>query len=150
MSTCPNPNLSSDQNHPSRVLIVDDHDSARRAMRLLLEADKSLVICGEAADGSEAVDRAMALRPDVIVMDVAMPKMNGLQAAKRIGDALPESRVLLISLNASEHLLPKKRGTIYGLVSKQQAAAELPRAVHAVLDGDTYFKRETNTFYGSN
>ena len=76
--------------------------------------------------------------------------MNGLQAAEKIGDALPESRVLLISLNASEHMLPKKRGTIFGLVSKQQAAAELPRAVHAVLDGDTYFKRESRNFYGSN
>ena len=150
MATCPNPNLSRDQSPPSRVLIVDDHDSARRAMRLLLERDKSLVVCGEAADGSEAVDRAVALRPDVIVMDVAMPRMNGLQAAEKIGDALPESRVLLISLNASEHMLPKKRGTIFGLVSKQQAAAELPRAVHAVLDGDTYFKSESRNFYGSN
>jgi DNA-binding NarL/FixJ family response regulator len=146
----PNSSLRSAQDHPSRVLIVDDHDCARRAMRLLLERDKSLVICGEAADGSEAVDRALALRPDVIVMDVAMPKMNGLQAAEKIGDALPDSRVLLISLNASEHMLPKKRGTIYGLVSKQQAAAELPRAIHAVLDGATYFKREAKTFYGSN
>jgi DNA-binding NarL/FixJ family response regulator len=150
MSTCPSPSFSSAHNHPSRIMIEDDHDSARRAMRLLHERDQSLVICGEAADGSEAVDRAMALRPDVIVMDVAMPKMNGLQAAEKISDALPDSRVLLISLNASEHMLPKNRGSIYGLVSKQQAAAELPRAVHAVLDGDTYFKKEAKTFYGSN
>ena len=92
MATCPNPNLSREKNPPSRILIVDDHDNARRAMRLLLERDKSLVVCGEAADGSEAVDRAVALRPDVIVMDVAMPRMNGLQAAEKIGDALARMR----------------------------------------------------------
>lgn len=146
----PTPSLTRTTHHPSRILIVDDHDSTRRAMRLLLERDENLVVCGEAANGREAVDRAMSLRPDVIVMDVAMPRMNGLQAAEEIGKALPDSRVLLVSLSPSEHLLPTKRGTIYGLVSKQHAAAELPQAVHALLDGCTYFKKEANTFYGSN
>ena len=140
----------SDSPLPSRVLIVDDHDSTRRAMRLLLEREEDLTICGEAADGSEAVDRALTLRPDVIVMDVAMPRMNGLQAAERIGKELPESRVLLISLNPSEHLLPAHRGSICGLVSKQNAAVDLPRAVHTLLLGGTYFRKETPGFYGAN
>jgi DNA-binding NarL/FixJ family response regulator len=119
-------------------------------MRLLLEREDSFVVCGEAADGEEALDRALSLRPDVVVMDVAMPKMNGLQAAEKMGKALPHTPVLLVSLSASEHLLPARRGTISGLVSKQNAAVELPRAVHALLEGDTYFQDEARKFYGAN
>ena len=133
-----------------RILVVDDHDSTRRAMRLLLEREDHFVVCGEAADGREAVDSAVKLRPDLIVMDVAMPRMNGLQAAEQLGKALPDTPVLLISLNASEHMLPLKLGTIFGLVSKQNAALELPRAVHALLEGDTYFQKDLKLFPESN
>jgi len=133
-----------------RILVVDDHDSTRRAMRLLLEREDNFVVCGEASDGKEALDRAVKLRPDVIVMDVAMPKMNGLQAAEQMSKDLPHTPVLLISLNASEHLLPAKLGTIFGLVSKQNAAVDLPRAVHAVLEGETYFAHDPKNFRDPN
>lgn len=119
-------------------------------MRLLLEREDHFVVCGEAADGKEAVDRAVKLKPDVIVMDVAMPKMNGLQAAEQMSKDLPHTPVLLISLNASEHMLPAKRGTIFGLVSKQNAAVDLPRAVYALLEGDTYFARDPKNLQGTN
>jgi DNA-binding NarL/FixJ family response regulator len=134
----------------ARILLVDDHDGARRAMRMVLEREDDLVVCGEAASGMEAMDRATRLRPDVIVMDVGMPRMNGLQAAEQLGKALPDTPVLLVSLSASEFLVPARRGTIYGLVSKQDAAAELPRAVHAVLHGDTYFRKEPKPSYRPN
>jgi DNA-binding NarL/FixJ family response regulator len=132
-----------------RILVVDDHDSTRRAMRLLLEREDHFVVCGEASDGREAVDTAVRLRPDVIVMDVAMPRMNGLQAAEQMGKDLPQTPVLLISLNASEHVLPAKRGTIFGLVSKQNAAVDLPRAVHALLEGETYFQKDLKVIRGN-
>lgn len=151
MAANPNPvSLSRGSHSPPRILIVDDHESTRRAMRLLLEREDDFVVCGEAADGSEAIDRAVKLLPDVIIMDVAMPKMNGLQAAEQIGKALPNTPVLLISLSASEHLLPARLGTIFGLVSKQNAAVDLPRAVQALLHGDTYFKKESSGFFEAN
>src|ERR1700704_2153964 len=102
MSANPNSTLRDAHPHP-RILVVDDHDGTRRAMCFLLEKEDSFVVCGEAADGTEAVDRAVKLQPDVIVMDVAMPKMNGLQAAEKIGKALPNTPVLLVSFNASAH-----------------------------------------------
>lgn len=120
--------------------MVDDHDGARRAMCLVLEREKGVAVCGQAASGTEAVDRALRLRPDIVVMDVAMPRMNGLQAAEQIGRALPDTQVLLVSLSASE-LRIGSRGAIRGLVNKQNAAAELPEAVHALLRGDTYFRQ---------
>lgn len=150
MAAAPKSPLRLDGHIGSRIMIVDDHDSARRAMRLLLEREDNFVVCGEAADGIEAVDVAVKLQPDIIVMDVAMPKMNGLEAAEQIGKALPKTPVLLVSLSASEHLLPVQLGTILGLVNKQNAAVELPRAVHALLAGDTYFHKEAKEYHRPN
>ena len=82
-----------------RVLIVDDHDPVRRGIRLLLSSDTSVSVCGEAADGIEAVEKAATLRPDVILMDITMPRMDGLQATRAIKQALPATRVILVSQN---------------------------------------------------
>jgi DNA-binding NarL/FixJ family response regulator len=109
---------------------------------MLLEGQDSWVVCGEASDGTEAVASALRLRPDIIVMDVAMPRMNGLQAAERISKVLPGTRVLLFTLNASQHLVKGQENVIRGIVSKQNAAADLPKAVDAVLHGKTYFAIE--------
>jgi PAS domain S-box-containing protein len=84
---------------PIRVLIVDDHDPVRRGIRLLLSTDASVSICGEAADGMEAVEKAAALRPDVILMDITMPRMDGFAATRAIKQALPTTRVILVSQN---------------------------------------------------
>jgi len=90
---------SVDSQPPIRVLIVDDHDPVRRGIRLLLSSDTSVSICGEAADGIEAVEKAATLRPDVILMDITMPRMDGLQATRAIKQALPATRVILVSHN---------------------------------------------------
>ncbi len=127
---------------PSRILIVDDHAGTRRATRMLLEGRERWTIVGEAADGHEAVDSALRLKPDVIVMDVAMPRMSGLQAAERISAVLPETRVLLFTLSPSPHLAEGQEGTIRGIVSKQNAASDLPEAVDALLHGGTYFGKD--------
>ena len=84
---------------PIRVLIVDDHVPVRRGIRLLLSSDPSLSICGEAGDGIEAVEKAATLRPDVILMDITMPRMDGLKATRAIKQAVPATRVILVSHN---------------------------------------------------
>jgi CheY-like chemotaxis protein len=85
-----------------RILIVDDHEVVRRGLRSLLSSRPDWEICGEAADGRDAVERANALRPDVILMDVSMPEMTGTQAAKIIHRELPETQVVIISQNEPE------------------------------------------------
>src|SRR5215469_15786764 len=82
-----------------RVLIVDDHDPVRRGIPLLFSSDTSVCVCGEATDGIEAVEKAATLRPDVILMDITMPRMDGLQATRAIKQALPATRVILVSLS---------------------------------------------------
>lgn len=141
---CPIPDLelksSPELPHvPSQILIVDDHASTRHALRLLIEHNPDWEVCGEAIDGMEAVELAKQKRPDLIVMDISMPRMDGLRAAEKIAEIVPRSRVLLISLYTSdERLLPRQAG-IWGLVHKQNAAHDLPEAMAAVLLGNIYF-----------
>lgn len=80
-----------------RILIADDHDIFRRGLRSLLESHPGWEICGEASNGLETVDRTVNLKPDVVVVDVTMPEMNGLEATRRIVAALPQSKVIILS-----------------------------------------------------
>src|ERR1700689_4130110 len=82
-----------------RILIVDDHERARQTFRLLLLSRADLSVCGEARDGIEAVAQAKALKPDVILMDVSMPRMNGIAATRVIRNEVPEADVILVSQN---------------------------------------------------
>ena len=80
-----------------QILIVDDHEFVRRGLRSLLSTHPQWAICGEAADGLEAVEKAKALRPDVVLMDISMPRMNGLEATRIIRKEVPESKVVIVS-----------------------------------------------------
>jgi DNA-binding NarL/FixJ family response regulator len=82
-----------------RVLIVDDHEASRRGLRSLLSSRPDWVICGEAVDGTDAVEKAKALRPDLVLMDISMPRLNGLEATRIIRRELPESEVVIVSQN---------------------------------------------------
>jgi PAS domain S-box-containing protein len=84
---------------PLRILVVDDHEPVRRSLRFLLSSRADWSVCGEAEDGPEAVEKAIALRPDVVLMDVSMPRMNGLDATRIIRRELPESKVVIVSQN---------------------------------------------------
>lgn len=85
-----------------RVLLVDDHVLVRHGVRILLEAEDDLVVVGEAPEGRQAVELATALRPDVVVMDVAMPLLNGIEATRQILEAVPSTRILILSAHSDE------------------------------------------------
>src|SRR5436305_310987 len=84
---------------PVRILIVDDHEAVRRGLRLLLSSRANWLVCGEARDGVEAIESARNLQPNVVLMDISMPRMDGLQASKVIHRELPDAEVIVISQN---------------------------------------------------
>jgi DNA-binding NarL/FixJ family response regulator len=123
-----------------RVLVVDDHEVMRMGIRNLLESVPNWSICAEASNGHEAVEKAFQFEPDVIVMDITMPGMNGLDAAGEIGKSRPDIPVILFSLHLSEDLTSHfNRGGIRGAVGKSEAARDLVEAVKKVLGGGTFF-----------
>src|SRR5258706_12683406 len=90
---------------PIRILIADDHESVLRMVRALLEANPDWKVCGEAVDGEQAVAMTLELRPDVIVLDLAMPRMNGLSAALEISKSLPSAPIILHTLYGSPQVV---------------------------------------------
>jgi DNA-binding NarL/FixJ family response regulator len=118
----------------TRILIVDDHKSAIREIRLLLEANPGWEVCGEAADGQEALARASAIHPDVIVLDFAMPIMNGLMAAQQITKVLPTVPIVLHTLyNSPQVELEAKKHGIRKVVEKTDSGA-LVSAIQELVD----------------
>ena len=122
-----------------KVLLVDDHDVVRSGFRSLLQKQSGIEVVGEASDGREAVHLAKALRPDVIVMDVAMPGLNGVDATRQITHGHPETRVLALSMHPGRRVVTDMlRAGASGYLLKTCALEELIRAVGAVADGRTY------------
>ena len=123
-----------------RVLIADDHEVMRLGIRNLLEVQPGWSVCAEATNGQEAVEKTLQFRPDVIIMDITMPVMNGLEAASQITKAEPRIPVILFSLHMSEDIYRHfKRDGIRGAVAKGDAARDLVLAVETVLGGGTFF-----------
>jgi two-component system response regulator NreC len=123
-----------------RILVVDDQPYIRRAVRSLLESQNNWVVCGEAADGIEAIAKTEELNPDVIVMDMSIPKLNGLDAARAIHQDFPESRVVILTLHDSPELarLVQSSGA-YGLVLKSDSNRFLISAVEHLGREKTFF-----------
>src|SRR3984885_11144557 len=88
-----------------RILIADDHDLMRRGIKALLQSRAGWEVCGEAHTGREAITLAEALKPDVVVLDISMPELNGIEAAKRIRKSLPNTEILILSLHFSDQLI---------------------------------------------
>ncbi len=123
-----------------QILVVDDHEVMRLGIRNLLEARPNWKVCGEACDGRDAAEKAIRLRPDLIIMDLTMPNMNGLEAASLISRSNPDIPVILFSLHLSDELLNLfDAGSIRGAVCKSNAARDLVDAVEKVLAGGTFF-----------
>jgi DNA-binding NarL/FixJ family response regulator len=123
------------------ILIVDDHEIVREGIRtLLLRSGRDWQVCGEARNGREAVEMTSQLRPDVIVLDLSMPELNGLEAAAQIIGSGARSRVLIFTMHESDRLEPEVRACgAHGYVLKSQAARDLIRAIDALLAGSGFY-----------
>src|SRR6185312_9152788 len=131
---------SATQSNPVRILVADDHEVMRLGIRNLLESVPNWIVSDEAGTGREAVDLALQSSPDVIIMDITMPEMNGFEAASEIAQRRPDIPVIMFSLHLSEDVVARfKTGPIRGAVSKSEAARDLLDAVRSVLSGGTFF-----------
>lgn len=139
MSVADSPSVKLDH-RPVRILVADDHEVMRLGIRNLLESVPEWSVYAEARTGNEAVELALLSSPDVIIMDITMPEMNGLEAAARIAADRPDIPVIMFSLHLSEEVIGRfKTGSIRGAVAKSEAARDLLEAVRAVLEGRTFF-----------
>jgi DNA-binding NarL/FixJ family response regulator len=122
-----------------RILVVDDHAILRAGLRALLAAYSDLTVVGEASDGNEALTRVNELKPDVVVMDIAMPGMNGLVATRQILEAHPGTRILMLTQYGNkEYILPLLEAGAMGYVLKQAVDTDLISAIRAVARGESF------------
>jgi len=122
-----------------RVLLVDDHTLVRAGFRVLLEKIEDLMVIEEVSDGRAAVQRSKDLEPDVVLMDIAMPSMNGLEATRRILQECPRTKVLILSMYTNEEYLREAlRAGAAGYLLKDATRNELESAIKSVYRGDTY------------
>jgi DNA-binding NarL/FixJ family response regulator len=123
-----------------RILIVDDHEAVRAGVRAILASRHDMEVCGEASNGQEAIEKALELRPDLIILDINMPILGGITAAKEIKVRLPQVLILLFSMHQSNQLVREaKLLGVQGYVNKSQAGATLLNAVDAVSSMQTFF-----------
>jgi NarL family two-component system response regulator LiaR len=121
---------------PIRVLIADDHAILRKGIRALLGTEPDIEVVGETADGLETVAQAESLRPDVILMDLVMPKMDGIEATRRITSEQPGIRILVLtSFAADDKVFPAIKAGALGYILKDSGPAELVQAIHQVYQG---------------
>jgi DNA-binding NarL/FixJ family response regulator len=132
---------------PLRLLVVDDHAVVRRGVRALLESRPDWEVCGEAADGQEAIRKAAELKPDIVVLDISLPGLNGLEATSRILKESPESEVLILTMHHSEELAQQviKAGA-RGYVLKSDADQSLVAAVERLSQHQTFFTSRVAEF----
>lgn len=128
---------------PIRVLLAEDHSVVREGLRLLLDMQPDIRVVGEAVTGQEAVVLAQQLHPDVAVMDIAMPDLDGIQATERIRRLSPETRVLILTMHASDaYFFSAVDAGASGYILKRAASEELIHAVRAVARGEAFFYPE--------
>ena len=122
-----------------RILIADDHGIVRGGMKLLIERQPDMEVVAEAGDGVEAFEQALATKPDLCVMDVSMPRMTGLQAARQIRAHLPETQVLALSMHDDErYVFDALKAGASGYVLKREVDQALLNAIRAVSRGDAF------------
>lgn len=125
------------------VLLVDDHGVVREGLRHLLAAQPGMQVIGEAADGREAIRLAIELGPDVLVMDIAMPELNGIEATRQIVKLLPRSSIVMLSVySTTEHVFQAIKAGALGYVLKESIGKELVDAIRAAHQGKQYISRK--------
>jgi len=124
---------------PLRILLADDHVTVRQGLKLLIDAERDMTVIGEASDGAEAVQKARALKPDVIVMDVSMPGMNGLAATRALKQSRPQTIIVTLTRHGDNAYLQELlRAGVSGYVLKRSAPTELLHAIRAAAAGGQY------------
>jgi DNA-binding NarL/FixJ family response regulator len=133
-----------------RILVADDHDIVRWGLRQLLTAQPGWGICAEAATGGEAVTLAKQFEPHVVVMDVGMPELNGIEATRKICELLPQTKIVVLTMHFSDQLVRDiVEAGAQGYVMKSDADRELVAAVQTIVNGGSYFTSGVaNTFVG--
>ena len=125
------------------VLIADDHRVVLDGLRLLLETKGDIKVAGEAVNGREAVQKARELKVDIVIMDIAMPELNGIEAARQIRKLLPATRVIILSMySTSEHIRQAIKAGAHSYLLKESTGAELIDAVRAVYRGHRYMSQK--------
>jgi len=123
-----------------RILLADDHQLMRSGVRLMLEREPDLAVVGEASDGREAVSLTKSLKPEVVVMDIGMPNLNGIEAAQQMTEEDPDLAIVMVSMHSDEsYVLRALKAGARGYLLKDSAQADLIKAVHAVGGGKSFF-----------
>jgi DNA-binding NarL/FixJ family response regulator len=123
-----------------RILVADDHDVIRRGVKAVLSSHPGWEVCAEASTGREAVAMAQELRPDIVIMDISMPELNGLEAARQIRKILPKTEVMILSLHFSDQLVREVVDAgVHGYVLKSDADKDLLKAVEALANRRSFF-----------
>jgi len=126
-----------------RILVADDHTITRSGLRMLLERQPGFEVIGEAADGRQAIELARAARPDLVMLDIAMPNLNGIEAARQICAELPKTRVVILSMHSDEgYVLKALKAGARGYLLKDSTESDIIDAVRAVHAGKAYFSPE--------
>lgn len=122
-----------------RILIAEDHKTVREGLKMIVEAEKDMKVVGEAGDGREAIRLARELEPDVLVMDISMPQLNGLGAASKLKEIVPAVKILILTRHTDKAYLQEfLQAGISGYVLKQSEPDELLRAIRILIKGDNY------------
>jgi len=124
-----------------RLMLVDDHDIVRTGLRTFLETQEGLQVVAEARNGEEALQRALEAQPDIVIMDITMPNMDGLEATRQLKSSLPDCRVLALTVHEDkQYLFEMLTAGASGYITKQSAAEELVSAIHTVANGNVYLQ----------
>jgi DNA-binding NarL/FixJ family response regulator len=128
-----------------RTILADDHTIVREGLRALLLADSGIEVVGEATDGREAVNLAIELRPDIVVMDIAMPHLNGLEATSKVRAALPDTKVIILSAHSDDAYIDRVIAIgASGFLIKQTSAKILAKAIHDVMAGNNFYSPQVS------
>jgi DNA-binding NarL/FixJ family response regulator len=125
------------------ILLADDHDVVRRGMKMLLEDEEGIKVVGEASDGLDAIEKVKLLRPNVVILDLTMPKMTGIEAAKIISEEYPDVKILIFSMHHNkEYIVSSVENGANGYLLKDTNKDELLKAIKVVSEGRKYFPPE--------
>jgi DNA-binding NarL/FixJ family response regulator len=124
---------------PVRILLADDHTIVRQGLARLLEEQRNFKVVGEAVNGQDAVEKAEKLKPDIIIMDIAMPRMNGIEAAKRVRKVMPETKIIILSMYSHEHYIHELLECgVSGYLLKDSGGQDIIKAIRAALKNETF------------